>query len=165
MLRGASEHHRKAVLRFCTSCQTLPAGGFASLPNRIRICKTEMPLPRLPVAHTCFSELLLPLYKSKVLAEYPCILSCLSPYSSYCNGLLHHSHSSTFTRCMRSERSVHCWLTNLLGPVAPVDLTHYIQVDRFQVSSAHARQGHVEPVTIQTCLVPRLILMRVACSG
>ena len=77
MLRGASEHHRKAVLRFCTSCQTLPAGGFASLPNRIRICKTEMPLPRLPVAHTCFSELLLPLYKSKVLAEYPCILSCL----------------------------------------------------------------------------------------
>ena len=52
----------KQVLRFATALSRPPAGGFASLPRRFRLRRDPRPVPRLPSARTCFSELLLPDY-------------------------------------------------------------------------------------------------------
>jgi hypothetical protein len=64
MVRKAPDDRRRAILRFCSSLSSPPVGGFATLPNRFRICRSDMPAPRLPVAHTCFAELVLPVYTS-----------------------------------------------------------------------------------------------------
>ena len=50
------------VLRFATALDRPPAGGFLALPRRFRLRRDPLPLPRLPSAHTCFAELLLPEY-------------------------------------------------------------------------------------------------------
>jgi hypothetical protein len=52
------------VLQFSTALVCPPAGGFAFLPRHFRLCRDPRPLPRLPTARTCFSELLLPAYSS-----------------------------------------------------------------------------------------------------
>ncbi|EKX45009.1 hypothetical protein GUITHDRAFT_71756, partial [Guillardia theta CCMP2712] len=65
MLEQASNEFRCCVLKFSCALSRPPAGGFRRMPNKFRICKTELPLPRLPTAHTCFAEIVLPEYQTR----------------------------------------------------------------------------------------------------
>eukprot|EP00754_Rhynchopus_humris_P024029 Rhum_TRINITY_DN14861_c13_g1::Rhum_TRINITY_DN14861_c13_g1_i1::g.124354::m.124354 len=74
-VQSLSQTRRRQLLSFATGSSTLPAGGFASLPEPFSIELTNttedghgMTLPhqqaqtRLPEAHTCFNTLVLPCY-------------------------------------------------------------------------------------------------------
>lgn len=63
MLVGAMrEGQRAALLRFWTSLPSLPSGGFGALPQPLTLVRAEHASQRLPRAHTCFFELVLPDY-------------------------------------------------------------------------------------------------------
>lgn len=47
----------RTAQEFSCALSRPPAGGFRRMPNRFRICKTELPLPRLPTAHSNVREM------------------------------------------------------------------------------------------------------------
>lgn len=56
-----SPHERRALLHFWTGLRCLPAGGFGSLPNRLRlVLYPTAPPERLPTVHTCVMSLDMP---------------------------------------------------------------------------------------------------------
>lgn len=64
ILEAFSVQRRRRFLAFCTGSDVAPAGGLQDL--RLLVQRNgEEPTMRLPVAHTCFSLLLLPRYGSK----------------------------------------------------------------------------------------------------
>lgn len=54
--------HRRKLLYFATAIWNLPSCGFAGLHSRFHIFRANVDCNRLPTAHTCFHQLLLPPY-------------------------------------------------------------------------------------------------------
>jgi HECT-domain (ubiquitin-transferase) len=62
-----SQQERGLLLRFCTGCSRLGAGGFSSLQPKFAITLVPYdPSRALPTAATCFNLLRLPLYPDRV---------------------------------------------------------------------------------------------------
>jgi len=63
LVKEMSQQERGLLLRFCTGCSRLSAGGFAALSPRFSITLVSYaPERSLPTAATCFNLLKLPLY-------------------------------------------------------------------------------------------------------
>lgn len=67
-LQEMDSEYRAKVLHFATGSSRLPPGGFVSLSPAFAVeVDLDLPIESLPVAHTCFNMLVLPLYRSRTL--------------------------------------------------------------------------------------------------
>lgn len=64
VVESLSDDERRRLLFFATAVTSLPLAGFAGLQSRFHIHRADCSLDRLPTAHTCFFQLVLPPYPS-----------------------------------------------------------------------------------------------------
>ncbi|CAI5476642.1 unnamed protein product [Closterium sp. Yama58-4] len=64
VVESLSGEQRKLLLFFATAVSNLPANGFKGLAMGFHLHRADVDLSRLPTAHTCFHQLLLPPYES-----------------------------------------------------------------------------------------------------
>jgi len=64
--QNLSLENRAKLLQFCTGTSKVPVDGFKALQGgKFSICKDyNIEMPRLPTVHTCFNQLILPIYES-----------------------------------------------------------------------------------------------------
>jgi len=73
ILEGFSNSERVLFMRFVSGRSRLPAN-LADFSQRFQVMKVDRPLNGLPTAQTCFFQLRLPPYSTKVCLTY-CLLS------------------------------------------------------------------------------------------
>lgn len=64
VVSGMTMEQRRRLIFFSTSLTHLPPEGFSGLPSKFHIHKAHTNLSWLPIAHTCFYQLVLPPYTS-----------------------------------------------------------------------------------------------------
>lgn len=64
VVNGMTVEQRRRLIFFSTSLTHLPPEGFSGLPSKFHIHKAHTNLSWLPIAHTCFYQLVLPPYTS-----------------------------------------------------------------------------------------------------
>ncbi len=65
IVEDMTPEERSMFLLFITGSSTVPAGGFTSLSRSIVIAAASMGADSLPVSHTCFNTLEMPLYPTR----------------------------------------------------------------------------------------------------
>ncbi|CAI5509981.1 unnamed protein product [Closterium sp. Naga37s-1] len=86
VVESLSGEQRKSLLFFATAVSNLPVNGFRGLAMGFHLHRAVVDLSRLPTAHTCFHQFLLPPYESietmrtRLLTLNRILDSSLSPY-------------------------------------------------------------------------------------
>ncbi|CAI7925791.1 unnamed protein product, partial [Closterium sp. NIES-54] len=86
VVESLSGEQRKSLLFFATAVSNLPVNGFRGLAMGFHLHRAVVDLSRLPTAHTCFHQFLLPPYESietmrtRLLTLNGILDSSLSPY-------------------------------------------------------------------------------------
>ncbi|CAI5510720.1 unnamed protein product [Closterium sp. Naga37s-1] len=86
VVESLSGEQRKSLLFFATAVSNLPVNGFRGLAMGFHLHRADVDLSRLPTAHTCFHQFLLPPYESietmrmRLLTLNRILDSSLSPY-------------------------------------------------------------------------------------
>ncbi|XP_010539581.1 PREDICTED: E3 ubiquitin-protein ligase UPL5-like [Tarenaya hassleriana] len=69
IVEGMTEGEKKTLLFFWTSIKFLPVEGFAGLSSKLQIHKLYETGNRLPLSHTCFYRICIPVYSSLEIME------------------------------------------------------------------------------------------------
>lgn len=62
-MENLRQEERAKLLQFITGTSQVPLGGFSKFNPRLRICK-RLVQDKLPISHTCFNTIDLPMYSS-----------------------------------------------------------------------------------------------------